>query len=248
MKEFGDTRNSSTTSLQETYDTVYASKRIDQKIKKLNLDRWPRNRWEAIVWAFPARSRNVLEIGCGNGEVLYNIANKCETLTGVEISEIRCNRANRNLGELKIPVEIIHGNIEEGIDKPDGVFDVILWADVIEHVVDVFVAMGEVRRLLAPGGTLITSTPNLAYIRRRLALLFGKFPSTASKNEGFAIRAGEMYDGGHMHYFTLGVLKRLYELNGLKPTYNMGFGRWGKLHNIFPTLLSGALLLVGVRE
>src|SRR5262249_720043 len=100
----------------------------------------------------------------------------------------------------------------------------------------------------ATGGTLITSTPNIAYLRYRLSLLFGKFPGTAAANEGFAVRPGEMYDGGHLHYFTFNTLERLYRMNGIEPTKRVGMGRLGRIQNIAPSLLSGTAQVVGVKH
>lgn len=243
MTEQNESQNSQPSKLQEAYDRTYKSE--DLGIDPLNLSRWPRNRWEALVHSMPPHARNVLEIGCGNGVVLSHIADRCEALTGMEFSANRCEVARRNLEGLDIPVKIMQGNLEHGIDEQDGSFDVILWADVIEHVVDVFSAMREVSRLLARGGILVTSTPNMAYIRYRLALLFGKFPGTSARDEGFAVRPGELYDGGHLHYFTVSTLKRLYRMNGIEPTQVEGFGRLGKLHNLYPNMLSGAAHVVG---
>lgn len=237
---------SSKDQLKRNYDDVYNSESTG--VQKLNLTHWPKNRWEALVHCMPNKTKNALEIGCGNGVVLYNIANKAKALTGVEISAKRCDNTKKNLANLDNPTELLQGNIEEGIDKPDGSFDVILWADVIEHVVDVFSVMREVSRLLAPGGTLITSTPNIVYIRYRLAFMFGKFPGTAAAQEGFAVRPNEMYDGGHLHYFTINTLKTLYNMHGIEPTKIMGFGRLGKLHDLWPSLLSGAALVVGRKK
>jgi len=230
--------------LPDCYDEVY--RREPEGFGKLNLDRWPRNRWEALVHAFPPGAGRVLEIGCGNGIVLYHVADRCRELAGIEIAVNRCRVARKNLSHLEKPVEIIPGNIERGIDKADGSFDVIMWADVIEHVVDLFAAMREVHRLLAPGGTLLTATPNVAYLPRRLQLLRGRFPGTSAAGEGFRVRPGEMYDGGHLHYFTCGSLKRLYRHFGLQVVRTVGFGRvLGRLRNLWPSLLSGSALVVG---
>lgn len=232
--------------LQDSYDALYAEEATG--IQALNLDGWPRNRWEALVHCMPEHAKNVLEIGCGNGVVLHHIADRCDALNGMEISPNRCETARKNLADIGKPVSIFHGNLEEGVDIPDGTYDVILWADVIEHVVDLFATMREISRLLAKDGTLITSTPNLAYIRYRLALLFGKFPGTAARDEGFAVRPGEMYDAGHLHYLTFGTIERLYRMNGIEPTHTEGFGKFGRVHNIWPSLTSGAALVVGKKQ
>lgn len=225
------------------YDNLYSSQKTE--LKALDLNRWPRNRWEALVRLCPDKVNRALEIGCGNGEVLYNIAPKCRELVGVELSEFRCDVARKNLEGLSVPCELLSGNLEDGIEKPDGEFDVILWADVIEHVVDIFVAMKEVTRLLAPGGFLITATPNVAYFPRRLSMLLGEFPGTACGDQGFATREGEMYDGGHLHYLTFGTLEQFYLMYGVKPLSRMGFGSMGRLHHLWPPLLSGSACVVG---
>jgi 2-polyprenyl-3-methyl-5-hydroxy-6-metoxy-1,4-benzoquinol methylase len=246
MPKNSEARSSTSSQIRDSYDAVYQAE--EAGLSKLRTDQWPRNRWEATIASVPQKAGKVLEIGCGNGIVLFNIAEHCDSLTGVEVSDNRCATARINLSGLDTPVDIIQGNVEEGLELPDASFDVILWADVIEHVVDVFAAMKEVSRLLVPGGMLVTSTPNMAYARYRLALLRGKFPGTASQDEGFAVRPGEMYDGGHLHYLTINTLKRLYQLNGIEPTRTIGFGRLGKIHNFWPSLLSGAAHIEGIKS
>jgi len=241
-----DQNNSQPSQIQGSYDAVYANEL--KGLPDVRTDRWPRDRWEATVMSVPIQAGSVLEIGCGNGVILKNIASRCDLLTGVEVSANRCQLARENIAGIEPPIKIVQGNLELGLDMPDASFDVILWADVIEHVVDVFAAMREVSRLLTTGGLLITSTPNMAYARYRIALLRGKFPGTASQDEGFAVRPGEMYDGGHLHYLTINTLKRLYLLNGIEPTRTVGFGRLGKLHNFWPSLLSGAAHIEGIKS
>ena len=92
------------------------------------------------------------------------------------------------------------------------------------------------------------STPNIACHPHRMRLLFGYFPSTAAKKEGFAVRDGEMYDGGHLHYFTLNTLKQLYLMNQIRPIQMMGFGRFGWLHTIHLLLLSGSAFVIGKKQ
>jgi SAM-dependent methyltransferase len=190
----------------------------------------------------------VLEVGCGNGSVLYSLRGCFEELCGVELSSLRADVARRLLMGVEVSVDIRNGDVEEGLEWPDGYFDVVISADVIEHVVDIWTAASEMARLLRPGGTLICSTPNIAYLPRRLALLLGKFPATAGSDEGFGVRDGELYDGGHLHYFTFSTLERLFALNGIRTIQKLGFGRLGRLHNLYPQLFSGAACIVGRKQ
>jgi SAM-dependent methyltransferase len=58
----------------------------------------------------------------------------------------------------------------------DGEFDVVIAADVIEHLVDTDQFVREVWRILKPGGRLIATTPNLAFWLSRLRLFLGRVP------------------------------------------------------------------------
>jgi 2-polyprenyl-3-methyl-5-hydroxy-6-metoxy-1,4-benzoquinol methylase len=61
------------------------------------------------------------------------------------------------------------------LDLPEGSFDVILCADVIEHLRDPGAFLERIRPLLRAGGRLVLSTPNIANWSIRAALLFGWF-------------------------------------------------------------------------
>jgi glycosyltransferase involved in cell wall biosynthesis len=71
-------------------------------------------------------------------------------------------------------------DLEHGIHLPPaaGRFDVVLLADVIEHCRSGSELLGEAMRYLAPGGRVIISTGNVAFLSVRLGLLFGRFAYT----------------------------------------------------------------------
>ncbi|MBE9031261.1 class I SAM-dependent methyltransferase [filamentous cyanobacterium LEGE 11480] len=231
--------------LSKSYDRTY----VRQQVRFSDIPKsFPTARNHAL-FKLAGSGQRVLEIGPGDANVLYNLRNSFEELYGVEISQGRATKANEALAANNVSnITVIAGNIESGIDLPDNFFDVIIWADVVEHVVDLWATMAEVSRLLKPGGKLVTCTPNIASWRYRLTLLFGKFPGTSARNEGFAVREGELYDGGHLHYFTFSSLEKLYRKYNVKPVKRMGFGKLGKLHNLYPPLLSGAVCIVGINS
>lgn len=227
--------------LRDGYDAVYA--RGDGGIT-ISDRGWPRDRYAALV-RLAGTGRSVLDVGCGDGDVLAALGSSFELLTGIELSPNRAANARDLLASQASDHEITEGNIEHGIPYPDGTFDVIIWADVIEHIVDVFGAMEELARVLAPQGRLVTITPNIAGVRKRLKLLRGTFPSTSGRAEGLEVRAGELFDGGHLHYFTYSSVEGLYRRAGLDPERRLGFGRFRRLHDLLPTLLSGEVAIVG---
>jgi 2-polyprenyl-3-methyl-5-hydroxy-6-metoxy-1,4-benzoquinol methylase len=55
-------------------------------------------------------------------------------------------------------------------------YDVMIAADVLEHLLSPERTLRMVHEALRPGGRLLVSVPNVAHLYVRLALLFGRFP------------------------------------------------------------------------
>ena len=205
--------------------------------------RYPRTGYEAAIYASPPKGRRVLDIGCGNGLLLFNLKDRFEELTGLELIPEQAEWARRTLDGLAQKVDIRVGNIEDGTGFPDGHFDYIAMENTIEHIFDVRKVVREMIRLLQPGGRLCIVTPNIAYLKRRLRLIAGRFPWTS--NAKCLIEDNELVDGGHIHYFTLSDLRFLVSGHGLVRSF--GFGGVLKIigKNIWPGLLaSGACVTV----
>jgi len=118
-------------------------------------------------------------------------------------------------------------------------------ADTIEHVSDVYAALKEMYRVLKPGGILVINTPNIAFVKKRLLLVLGRFPSTSQPNEG--IGDDVLFDGGHLHYFTFRSLQIALQKAGFATLRKIGYGRFGYLHQTWPALLSGGVQWVAVK-
>ena len=89
---------------------------------------------------------------------------------------------------------------------PEAPFDVVVAGDVLEHVVDPATAVGRLLVQLAPGGRLLLSVPNVAYVLVRLELLFGRFQ----------YRPRGILDATHLRFFTRHSVRRLLAEAGLE--------------------------------
>lgn len=67
-------------------------------------------------------------------------------------------------------------DFNQDIPLASGQFNVVLCEQVIEHLHNTTQFLSEIRRIMAPGGTLLLSTESLSSIPNRLALLFGMAP------------------------------------------------------------------------
>jgi SAM-dependent methyltransferase len=236
--------------LSGRYDRLYGRRSGPATV--VRLQGWPRHRNEAVLYLADGGGR-LLEIGCGEGALLSTLAASFGEAVGIELSRMRAEQAKENLAHmpncrvLDEPLERLPALIEEP-------FDCIVWADVIEHVVDVIGAMRLIANMSRPRTQLITVTPNAAYLLHRLRSLLGHAPNTSlpsHRNAGFAANPGDtvLLDGGHLHYFSFQQVEMLYEMAGFRPTRRLGFGgRLSRLRNVWPTLLSGAVCVSGIYQ
>jgi 2-polyprenyl-3-methyl-5-hydroxy-6-metoxy-1,4-benzoquinol methylase len=117
-------------------------------------------------------NKRVLDVGCDTGylgEVLAALGN---TTTGFEINEQTAEEARKHL----VRVEV--GDLEStDLVSVFGsaAFDVVVFGDVLEHLRDPLPTLRQAHGLLAPGGSVLISTPNVAHGDVRLALLEGNF-------------------------------------------------------------------------
>jgi SAM-dependent methyltransferase len=164
----------------------------------------------------------ILDFGCGNalGVGQYLIGEGIDYL-GVDFHEPSLSFAREHFGGPKA---------EFRTDVPkDRVFDVIIYADVIEHVHDPLGLVKAYAHQLAPDGVMIWSIPN-GYgpceiekkIDKRLrlyqALRFVKHAMRRLTERSMTMPASAPYnnDSGHVQFFTLGALRRLAATTGFK--------------------------------
>jgi SAM-dependent methyltransferase len=94
----------------------------------------------------------ILDAGCGGGAELAALSGR-GTRTGMEPSPLSRRAAlERGAGE------VLDATIED-MPFAEGAFDLALALDVLEHVDDDRLALGELRRVVRPGGSLIVTVP-----------------------------------------------------------------------------------------
>lgn len=119
----------------------YPCKLIDYLIKRANLK----------------KDQKILELGCGRGDFIIEFKNKGLNTYGIDLSEYsknffpKLNFSKVDMTKDKLPFE-------------DNYFDVIYSKSFIEHFYYPDVIFEEAYRVLKPGGTIITLTPEWKYI------------------------------------------------------------------------------------
>jgi ubiquinone/menaquinone biosynthesis C-methylase UbiE len=60
--------------LNEKYDKFYYSSLTKEQLPEILVKGWPEDRFQAIV-AMDGQGENILDVGCGNGYLLYQFRN-----------------------------------------------------------------------------------------------------------------------------------------------------------------------------
>lgn len=137
---------------QELYDAGWQSELKRGKEQRGNLET---NLAFVAQTGLLKRSDRILEIGCGIGTVVHELAAQGYDIQGTDISQVAIEYGRRKYGDIRLEVQPA-----EELAFEDGTFDVVLSFDLFEHIARVDLHVGEVHRLLQPGGYYLFQTPN----------------------------------------------------------------------------------------
>ena len=225
---------------KEFYNKMYGDNRTDKPKLPFfyrHLKKFELNRYDVACENVPG-GENVIEIGCGDGDLLFRLNTKYKEVWGIDIAESRINRTKKKLRErdnINVRVE----DINQHLDFKDGYFSTAITVAVLEHIFDPYHLISECNRLLHHKGTLIVQVPNVAYLPNRMRLLFGLLPVTSTETG---------WDGGHLHYFTRSTLKVLFEEEGFDVINITSSGIFARIRRILGSLLCGDILIVGIKK
>jgi SAM-dependent methyltransferase len=107
-----------------------------------------------------ARGKRVLDIGCGAGYGSALLAEVAASVTGVDVSPDAAASARNSYSRENLRFV---SAAAQNLPFPSASCDLITAFEVIEHLDDWPALLAEARRLLAPAGQFIVSTPNKLY-------------------------------------------------------------------------------------
>ena len=144
--------------------------------------------------------KRVLEVGCATGFLSKYLTRqlRCQVV-GIELNPEAARLAKQHCED------VIVGDVEkDALDKAKGLFDVITFGDVLEHLISPGVVLRRCKNCLALDGYILTSIPNVAHWSIRGHLMRGKFN----------YQKGGILDRTHLRFFTLRTARRMIEEAG----------------------------------
>lgn len=147
-------------------------------------------------------NKKVLDIGCSSGTLgQYLKQHKQAAVFGIDISSQAIKQARKKLDQA------FTLNIEtDRLPFPQKSFDVIICADILEHLFNPLAVLKKLKPFLKNNGIFILSIPNIANIKIRSNLLLGRFDY---QKDG-------IMDDSHLHFFTCKTSQKLVAAAGLK--------------------------------
>ena len=157
---------------------------------------------EDIVSMIDFSATTILDVGCGTGATSLRMKTvlNAESATGIELPGPAADVAEKSLDRvIKDSVEKLHQD-----SFRQGEFDLVVCADVLEHLIDPTSTLTNIRKWLNDEGHLIVSVPNMGHITVIIKLIMDRLEY---EDEG-------ILDRTHLKFFTLHTIRQMLETSG----------------------------------
>lgn len=173
--------------------------KIEQKNKYsvdgYNIDLSNKNDSHAIIVNTVTGAKKVLDVGCGAGYIGKKLKELgVKTVDGIEIDTEAQKRAAKTYDEVhsfSLDASCGGKKYDDFVNSKKR-YDYIIFADVLEHLLDPGKTLADFSKLLSKNGKIIVSIPNIGNIDIIIGLINQKFNYT---------RTG-ILDSTHLHFWT----------------------------------------------
>jgi 2-polyprenyl-3-methyl-5-hydroxy-6-metoxy-1,4-benzoquinol methylase len=184
--------------------------------------------------------RNILECGCSTGFLSRQLAAGGSRVVGIEIDTEAAEKARQFCARV-LSLDLNRPDWSKAVGEQ---FDLVTYGDVLEHLLEPQAVLRETQNVLAPGGRVLISLPNIAFWTVRAKLLLGRF-----EYEDMGL-----LDYTHLRFFTVHTARKMIEQAGyrvllFRPVMGAKFtshfrSMWQRLTNWFPNSLAFQMLFL----
>lgn len=171
-------------------------------VYQATVDPAERNTSHTMMLELVGGNQAVLDVGCASGYLAEALGKNGNVVSGIEYDAGDAEKARPFLEDLVVADLNVVDLAEQ---FPAHCFDVIVFGDVLEHLLYPVSVLRSSLTLLRPGGTIVISIPNVAHGAVRLSLLQGNWDYSATG----------LLDRTHLRFFTFDTLLAMLEEVGL---------------------------------
>lgn len=192
-----------------------------------------------FIYSKVPNGSNCLDVGCWTGNLGEKlIKEKNCTVDGIDAMEHILKYAQKKGYRKTYLINLNNDSID--VTQLNQKYDVIIFADVLEHLINPENVLNMLKKSLKHSGKIIVSLPNVAFILNRLELLLGRW----------VYREFGTLDKTHLRFYTIRSITDLIERTGykvveIKPYNQFGILRYlDPLTKLFPTLLAYQTMVI----
>ncbi len=169
----------------------------------------------------------ILDIGCGNGSLSKLIAQHGYEVVGIEESESGVKFASQTFPDCHFIQGTIYNLPYAEIGEK---FDIVIAAEVIEHLFYPKELIRNGKECLKPNGRLIITTPYHGYLKNLILAISGKMDKHFTT----------LWDGDHIKFFSVATMTALLETEDYT---NIKFKFAGRFPYLWKSMLCSSTLL-----
>jgi ubiquinone/menaquinone biosynthesis C-methylase UbiE len=180
----------------------------------------------------------LVELACGVACFSRMAAVRFDHVIGLDLMAERLRNARKESCDDKI--DLIVGDIDAPLPFRDSAASCVVCIAAFEYAYDPYHFLDEISRILSSNGVLVLQAANIAWLPRRIRLLFGRLPATGAP----LLMQDRTWNGGYLHSYTLPDLRILLEDCGFCIRKVDNSSRMRLLGRMWPNLLSSDLILL----
>ncbi len=186
---------------------------------------------KTFIQKYLGSNKNVLDIGCRDGELILHYNNNHRIL-GLDIDQEALDLAQKKTG-----IDVRQCDLNGDWHIPDASYDGVVACEVVEHLYHPAIVFQKIYKALKSGGVLVGSIPHAFNIQTRIKFLFGIKHLTP------------LGDPTHINHFKAEELRTLLSKE-FKDVHIVGIStkKYRFLQSLFPYLFTHTLLFSAKKE
>jgi 2-polyprenyl-3-methyl-5-hydroxy-6-metoxy-1,4-benzoquinol methylase len=132
---------------------------LAEDVKARGNDLYAQTKYQIIrQWLSNGARLNILDVGCGSGELAILLAKDGHKLTGIDSESEFIDLARQNATANNLNIDFIAASLEQF--HPNKQFDCVISTDVIEHIENDQSAVGKIAQMTYSDGMIIIAVPS----------------------------------------------------------------------------------------